>query len=148
VTFRALHQGLILAGFAGIALSVLGALLYVLQSRQLKSHQPGRLLFALPSLDRLDRLHFRALSFGLILFSTGLLSGLFRLKGLADLARFAKDPTVVLSLLSCGLYWAVLVVRASSLRRGHKIAVGTLVVFVFLVVTLLTTYVCPVGHTA
>lgn len=136
--FAALHLGLILAGFAGIVVSVSTAGLYLVQSSQLKSRHPGRMLFALPSLDKLDRVHFLTLSTGLILFSLGLLAGASRVTDFEGLVRALKEPTVVLSMISCALYWIVLVVRASALRRGHKIAVGTLLVFVFLLATLVS----------
>lgn len=143
--FALIHQGLILAGFAGIAVSVSSAVLYLIQSAQLKSRHPGRILLALPSLEKLDRVHFRALSFGLILFSLGLFAGVSRVTDPAGLLRAAKDPTVVLSMISCAFYWIILVVRASALRRGHKIAMGTLLVFIFLLATVVGTYTVPTG---
>ncbi len=138
MNFVCVHLTLILGGFAGILLSVLSAGLYLIQSAQLKSRHPGRILLALPSLDKLDRMHFRALSFGLILFSFGLLTGASRVSDFAGILRALKEPTVILSMISCALYWVVLVVRASALRRGHKIAVGTLLVFVFILATLVS----------
>lgn len=129
------HTSLILSGFAGLIIAVSGAVMYLLQSAQLKSKHLGRIFLKLPSLNALDRLHFSALSWGVILFSLGILSGILWAKDMKELGEVLKDPKVVLSFLTCLLYWVVLSFRLSALRRGQKIAVGTVLVFALLFVT-------------
>ena len=84
------------------------------------------------------------LSFGgVILFSLGILSGLFWASDIKELNGILKDPKVALSFLTCFLYWVIVSLRLSSLRRGQKIALGTLLVFVLLFVTFMSASVVP-----
>ncbi len=137
------HTGLIAAGFAGFILAVAGAVMYLLQSRQLKSKQLGRVFLKLPSLSTLDRLHFTALAWGVVLFSLGILSGLAWATEMREVGSVLRDPKVALSFLTCLLYWVILAFRLSALRRGQKIAVGTLLVFALLFVTLMSSTYAP-----
>ena len=49
------HITLALVGIAAFVLNFAGALMYLLQERQLKGKRPGRLYYRLPSLPTLDR---------------------------------------------------------------------------------------------
>ena len=140
-----LHIGLILTGFSSLVIAVSTALMYLLQSAQLKSKHLGKIFLKLPSLDTLDRIHFRTLAWGVILFSLGMLMGLLWVKNSNELKRVLKDPTVVLSFLTCFMYWVILSFRFSALRRGQKIALGTVLVFALLFLTLLTSNIAPTG---
>jgi ABC-type transport system involved in cytochrome c biogenesis permease subunit len=137
------HTGLIAAGFAGFILAFAGAAMYLLQSRQLKSKSLGRVFLKLPSLGTLDRLHFTALAWGVVLFSLGVLCGLVWAHERQEIADVLKDPKAPLSFLTCLFYGAVLAFRLSALRRGQKIAIGTLVMFALLFVTLMSSTVAP-----
>lgn len=137
------HFGLVLAGLACLLTSVLAAALYLWQSRQLKSKHPGWSLMRLPSLEALDRVHFRSLLWGAGLFSVGLLAGVVWATDLDELNGVWRDPRALLSLATCGLAWVIASLRVSALRRGQKIAAGTLVVFVLLSLTIASSYVAP-----
>jgi ABC-type uncharacterized transport system permease subunit len=91
----------------------------------------------------LDRLHFRSLSAGVVLFSLGILSGFLWAKQSREVGELIQDPKVLLSFLTCLLYWMVLGFRMSHVRRGKKIAAGTALVFVLLFVTILSSYYAP-----
>ena len=140
-----LHIGLIFTGLASIAVSVSSAVMYLLQSAQLKSKHLGKIFLALPSIDALDRLHFRSLIWGVILFSLGILSGLFWAGVVQESKDVFKDPQVILSFLVCATYWVVLSLRLSALRRGQKIAYSTVLIFSVLCIALVTSYFCPAG---
>ena len=140
-----LHISLILTGFSSLIIAVSSALMYLLQSAQLKSKHLGKIFLKLPSLNTLDRIHFRSLAWGVILFSLGMLMGLLWVKNANELKQVLKDPTVVLSFLTCFMYWVILSFRFSTLRRGQKIAIGTLLVFALLFLTLLTSNIAPTG---
>ena len=140
-----LHIGLIFAGFAGIILSVIGAILYLLQSSLLKSKHPGKIFLKLPSLSALDALHFQSLSWGLALFSLGILIGFFRAHNISEMNLAVKDPNVLLSFLACLLYWVIFSLRLSAIRRGQKIAIGTLLVFILILAMLASPYYSPSG---
>lgn len=135
-----LHLGLILCGLAGLLTAVSSAMMYLLQSAQLKSRHPGSTFFKLPSLDSLDRVHFVSLIWGTLLFSLGILSGILWARDLRELGRVFYDKKVILSLATCLMYWGILLLRFSSLRRGQKIAVGTVFIFILLFVTIVSSH--------
>jgi ABC-type uncharacterized transport system permease subunit len=135
-----LHVGLLFAGLAGFSAAFSSALMYLIQSTQLKSKHPGRAFLKLPPLESIDRIHFHALTFGVILFSLGILTGLFWASNLNELHQAWTDPKVKLSFATAALYWVLLAFRMSALRRGQKIAIGTLLVFVALAATFFSTH--------
>ena len=137
------HLGLIFAGIAGLATAVGSAVLYLWQSSQIKSKHLGNIFLNLPSLDALDRVHYRALVAGVIFFSLGILTGILWATDLRVVGSLWRDPRVSLSFLTCFLYWVIAGVRITSLRRGQKIAIGTLIVFGLLFITLISTYYAP-----
>ena len=137
------HLGLIFGGLAGFVAAVSSAIMYLWQSSQLKSKQPGQTFLKLPSLDMLDRIHFRSLVWGVILFSLGILTGVIWASGLREMGSLFADPKVILSFATCFMYWIIVSLRGSSLRRGHKIAVGTLVVFLLVFLTIASSYYAP-----
>lgn len=137
------HFGLILVGLAGLVTAVLSAALYLWQSSQLKSKHPGRSLMKLPSLDMLDKVHVRSLIGGVGLFSMGLLAGVVWATDLRELGGLWRDPRATLSLITCLLFWVIVSVRLSTLRRGQKIAASTLIVFVLLSLTIASSYIVP-----
>lgn len=139
------HISLMLAGFAGLIVAVFSAGIYLFQSYQLKSKHLRPAVFKLPSLDILDRVHFRSLSFGVIFFSLGILAGFFWAHDLQGMSEIFRDPKVILSFFTCLLYWLVFLVRLSALRRGQKIAAGTVLAFGLLVVTFLSNHHAPMA---
>ncbi|MBI4433100.1 MAG: cytochrome c biogenesis protein CcsA [Candidatus Omnitrophica bacterium] len=132
LTMLWLHTGLIWSAVLAMMLAAMSAGLYLVQSSQLKSKHPGKILLTLPSLDRLDRIHIQSLTTGFVLFLAGILSGLFWAERKESLNEVLKDPRAILSLLTCALYGVVLAFRASALSRGQKIAAGTVLIFFLL----------------
>lgn len=135
-----LHLAFVFAGLTLFVVAVSSAALYLFQSRQLKSHRPGRIFLNLPSLDALDRIHAWSLVAGVLLFSIGLLSGFFWAESERKLSLMGRDLTVVLSAAACLLYWGIVALRVSSIGRGRKIALGTLGVFALLFLAVLNAH--------
>ncbi len=125
--------------------AALSAVAYLLQSYQIKSKHLGKIFLRLPSLEALDKLHSTPLFLGVVLFTLGILSGLIWAKQLREWNEVLKDPTALSSFLACFLYWIILAVRLSALRRGQKIAVGTVLIFVLLFFSLIGSSYCPLG---
>lgn len=138
-----LHMSLIFTGIAALVLAMISAVLYLTQSRELKSKHPGGISTTLPSLERLDLFHFKALTVGVVLFTLGILSGFFWATDMRRIGDIWKDSKVLLSVFTCLMYWAVLSIRAGQLRRGQKIAIGTLLIFVLLVATWMSSLYAP-----
>lgn len=135
-----LHLGFVLTGLAGLLTAVSSAMMYLLQSTQLKSKHLGTIFFKLPSLDILDRIHFISLIWGIILFSLGILSGVFWAQNLQELGQIFRDPKVILSMVTCLAYFLILCLRFSAMRRGQKIAIGTVIVFILLFMTIVSSH--------
>ena len=138
-----IHFGFILAGLAGFVAAVSSAIMYLWQNSQLKSKHPGQNFLKLPSLDTLDKIHFTSLAWGVILFSLGILTGVIWATGLKELGALFRDPKVILSFITCAMYWVIVSLRGSSFRRGHKIAAGTLVVFLLVFLTIASAHYVP-----
>ncbi len=132
------HATLILTGFAALVISAASAAMYLLQAKQLKSKHLGRIFSKLPSLSKLDRMHFLTLFFGVVFFTAGILGGFLRAGQLKGLSNLLADPKVLLSIWTCFLYWVVLGVRLSTLRKEQKIAMSTVALCIFLVLTLVS----------
>ena len=137
------HLSLVLLGVGGLVAAVLSAGLYLWQSFQLKSKHPGASFMSLPSLDALDRAHFRTLTAGIILFTLGLLTGLIWAGDLRELNKLWLDPRAILSLVTCLFFWAIVSVRLSTLRRGQKIAVSTVIAFTLLSLAIVSSHIVP-----
>ena len=134
------HAGLLWAGSFAFILAALCSVLYLVQSGELKSKHPGTFFLKLPSLEKLDRTHFRMLTIGFVLFFFGIVSGLFWAERKRELAELWNDPRVILSFMTFLLYGVVLGFRLSALRRGQKIAAGTILIFLLLLASLLSAH--------
>jgi ABC-type uncharacterized transport system permease subunit len=73
-------------------------------------------------------------------FKVGILSGILWAKDRMELAQMLQDKKVILSLATCFMYWGILALRVSAMRRGQKIAIGTVLVFVLLFVTIVSSH--------
>ena len=138
-----IHTSLITSGVLGLIISFSSAVMYLLQAAQLKSKKFDSVFFKLPSLEALDKIHFRFLSGGVVLFTSGLLTGFFWAKNLNALGGILTDPEIILSFLTCLVYWIVLSFRLGAASRGQKIAIGTVFSFLLLFVTIASILFAP-----
>jgi cytochrome c-type biogenesis protein CcsB len=129
------HIGLALVGIAAFVLNFAGALMYLLQERQLKVKRPGAFYYRLPALETLDRLTYRALALGFPFLTVGLVLGALW-AGTAWGTVFTFDPLAMLSFLAWVIYAATLAGRAAAGWRGRRAAYFSIVGFAALVLTL------------
>jgi len=129
------HIGLVLLGIAAFVLNFAGALMYVLQERQLKAKRPGKLYYRLPDLETLDRLTYRTLALGFPFLTTGLILGVLW-AGRAWGSVFAYDPLALLSFVAWTIYAGTLAGRAAAGWHGRRAAYFAIIVFAALVLTL------------
>ncbi len=115
------HVVLALLGLAALVLNFAGAVMYLLQERQLKAKRPGTVYYRLPSLETLDRVSFRALSLGFPFLTAGLLLGVLWAHA-AWGSVFAFDPVALLSIGMWVVYAATLSGRATGVWRGRRAA--------------------------
>lgn len=122
------HVSLTLLGNAAFALACGGAFMYLLQERQLKSKQHGRLFHRLPSLKQLDDLCHLALSLGFPLLTLGLLSG--ALLAHSTWGTFVTwDGKQIWSIITWIFYAALLHGRLVGGWRGRKAAILSIIGF-------------------
>jgi cytochrome c-type biogenesis protein CcsB len=129
------HVVLALVGLAALVLNFAGAMMYLLQERQLRGKHPGALYYRLPSLDTLDRLSVRTLSFGFPFLTAGLLLGVVW-AGTSWGGLRAGDPLAVLSPVAWVVYAATLSGRMTGRWRARRAAYFAVAGFCVLLVTL------------
>ena len=129
------HVSLVLIGMAALVLNFGGALMYVLQDRQLKSRRPGKIFYSLPPLDALDRLTYATLAAGFPFLTAGLLIG-FLSAGRPGVGHSLADPLAAISVVMWLVYSLTLVGRAVGFWRGRRAAYCAIAGFGVLLVTL------------
>ncbi len=113
------HVVLVLLAYTALSIGFLHAVLYLVQSRQLRRRSFGLLFRRLPSLERLERLSVGAVQLGVPLLAAALVWGQLWMYDLAHrlppaLARRLSpyDPKILVS-------WVILLVYAVGLA-GHR----------------------------
>ena len=130
-----IHVVLALLGLGALVLNFAGAVMYVLQERQLKARRPGAVYYRLPSLETLDRLTYRTLTLGFPFLTAGLLLG--ALWGSAAAGRaLAFDPLTILSVVMWIVYAMTLSGRAVGAWRGRRAAYFAILGFCALLLSL------------
>jgi ABC-type uncharacterized transport system permease subunit len=124
-----LHVALLLAAYAGLLLSLLASLLYLIQERRLKQKSPT--LTWLPPLETTDQIAHRALLFGLPCMTAGLLIGSLIAEVTVGVSYF-RDPKILLAFAMWLVYIAMIHIRRISGLRGRRAVY--LSSFVFLIV--------------
>src|SRR5512136_211007 len=125
---------LALLGNAAFALTFCAGLMYLIQERQLKSRNLGRLNFRLPSLELLDDVAFKSILFGFPLLTLALISGSLW----AEHARgsfFTWRPREVWSVVSWVIYAGLVYARVSAGWRGRKAALLAILGFCLVLFT-------------
>jgi ABC-type uncharacterized transport system permease subunit len=129
------HVALALLGLAALVLNFAGAVMYILQERQLKAKRPGAVYYRLPSLETLDRLTYRTLTLGFPFLTAGLVLGVLGART-AWGSIFTLDPLVLLSYGMWVVYAATLAGRAIGAWRGRRAAYFAIAGFCVLLLTL------------
>jgi cytochrome c-type biogenesis protein CcsB len=130
-----IHVVLALLGLAALVLNFAGAVMYVIQERQLKAKRPGAFYYRLPPLETLDRLTYRALTLGFPFLTAGLLLGALW-AGASSGRPFHLDPLTLFSVVMWIVYALTLSGRAVGLWRGRRAAYFAIVGFCALLLSL------------
>lgn len=139
------HIALAMVGIAAFVLNFAGAVMYLLQERQLKAKRPGTFYYRLPSLETLDRLSYRTLALGFPFLTTGLILGALW-AGTAWGSVFTFDPLAALSFVAWVIYAGILAGRAVAGWHGRRAAYFAIAGFAALVLTLGAGLVLPGKH--
>ncbi len=110
--------------------------MYLIQEHQIKSKKSGVFLRRLPSLEILDELNYRSLTFGFPLLTVGIVTGSVW-ASYAWGSYWSWDPKETWSLITWFLYAALLHQRLAIGWRGKKAAMMALVGFMAILFTFL-----------
>ena len=123
------HVALSMFGYAAFTLAFAVALAFLLQERQLKTHQLGSLFYELPSLVELEKLVFVTVRTGVLALGLGLLGGL-AWKAAAPNVQVGMDPKVNISLAVLGYFSMIWLLRQKQIIVGRKSAYAILLGFI------------------
>jgi ABC-type uncharacterized transport system permease subunit len=112
------HVALVLVGYAALMLTAVTSILYLVRERQLKAKKPGG---TLPPLATLDVLMSRALSIGFVFITLAVIAG-STWASIESGTRWIRDPRIIISLLTWGLYLLIVFFRVTAGWRGRKAA--------------------------
>lgn len=138
------HVTLAFLGNAVFCVAFFASLIYLFQEKQLKGKKVGSFFRLMPSLETLDHLNYRSLSWGFPLLTLGMLSG-------AVWAQHAWgyfwiwEPRPILSLF-CWVLYAFLLHYRSVGWRGRRAATLTILCFTVLFVSFLGVHFLPGRH--
>ena len=130
----ALHVLLVLLGYAGLALTAIASIFYLVRERQLKTKTVSRLFERLPPLGTLDNLITASMGFGFVFITLGVIVGstwAFIEFG----TRWIGQAKIAISLITWLFYLVMIFLRMTAGWRGRKAAVMALSVLGFSVLT-------------
>jgi ABC-type uncharacterized transport system permease subunit len=129
-----LHVSLVLVGYAGLLITAVASIFYLVQERHLKKKKKSRLFDRLPPLGVLDSLITSSMGFGFVFITLGVIVGstwAFIEFG----TRWIGQPAIAISLLTWALYLVMIFLRVTAGWRGRKAAVMALCVLTFSALT-------------
>ena len=136
-----IHVVLAFFGYAMFTMAFGAGVMYLLQERMLKSKKFSSLYHRLPSLETLDAINYRCLTFGFPLLTMAIISGAVWANS-AWGGYWRWDPKEVWALITWFVYAALLHGRLTVGWRGRRAAIFAIigfgcVIFTFLGVSLL-----------
>ena len=127
-----IHVGLAFLGNAFFAMTFLFGIMYLIQEHYLKSKKVGGLYFLLPSLDILDELGYRCLTYGFPLLTLAIITGALWAEYVWG-SYWSWEPRQAWSLITWFLYAALLHGRLTVGWRGRKAAIYSISSFLILI---------------
>jgi len=128
------HVLLAFSGDAIFAIAAIAGVMYLLQERMLKSKRFSGLYYRMPSLEVLDTINYRCLTFGFPLLTMGMISGAIWANA-AWGGYWRWDPKETWALITWFLYAALLHGRLTIGWRGRRAAIFAIIGFLCLLFT-------------
>jgi len=132
----AVHTILAFLGYAIFAIAFGAAIMYLIQERFLKKKKLGAMYQKLPSLDVLDEINYRCLTFGFPLLTFAIITGAIWAET-AWGTYWSWDPKETWALITWFVYAALLHGRLTTGWRGKKAAILAIIGFFVLLFTFL-----------
>ena len=136
------HSTLAFVSYATFAVAFGAAIMYLIQEHFLKSKRLGALYQKLPSLDVLDDINYRCLTFGFPLLTVAIITGAIWAET-AWGTYWSWDPKETWSLITWFIYAALLHGRLTTGWRGKKAAILSIIGFCILLFTFLGVNLLP-----
>ena len=137
-----IHSSLAFLSYATFAVAFGAAIMYLIQQHFLKRKRLGALYQKLPSLDILDEINYRCLTFGFPLLTIAIITGAIWAET-AWGTYWSWDPKETWSLITWFIYAALLHSRMTIGWRGKKAAILSIVGFFILLFTFLGVNLLP-----
>jgi ABC-type transport system involved in cytochrome c biogenesis permease subunit len=137
----------IFLGYAAFMVSFILSIMYLTQERQLKTKNFGLLFNSLPSLETLDALMWKTITFGFPLLTIGLVTGTIWAKTSNILGElWYLDSKVLLGAFTWLVYAALLHLRLGASFHGTKVACVTIACFVIVLLTFIGPFLIGSRH--
>ncbi len=136
------HSSLAFISYATFAVAFGAAIMYLIQEHFLKKKRLGPLYQKLPSLDVLDEINYRCLTFGFPLLTVAIITGAIWAET-AWGTYWSWDPKETWSLITWFIYAALLHGRLTTGWRGKRAAVLSIIGFFVLLFTFLGVNLLP-----
>jgi len=130
------HVTLAFLGDAVFGIAFIAGIIYLIQERMLKSKRFPALYYKLPSLDVLDSINYKCLTFGFPLMTMGIISGAVWANS-AWGGYWRWDPKETWALITWFWYAALLHGRLTVGWRGRRAAIFAIIGFLGLIFTFL-----------
>jgi HemX protein len=130
-----LHLILLLLGMVGLSVAFMASLMYLVKWSQLRHKRGLSAAVTVPSLERLETVHHRAVTAAFPLFSSGLALGLLLVLQTGRMPW--SDPKVVSAALLWCSFCLLLLVRYLLHVRGRWVALLTVLAFLLMIATVL-----------
>jgi cytochrome c-type biogenesis protein CcsB len=130
------HTVVAFLGYASFTVAFAAGVMYLIQERFLKQRKLGAMYQKLPSLDKLDDINYRCLTFGFPLLTLAIISGAIWAET-AWGTYWSWDPKETWSLITWFVYAALLHGRLTTGWRGRKAAILAIAGFFVLLFTFL-----------
>jgi cytochrome c-type biogenesis protein CcsB len=137
-----IHSSLAFLSYATFAVAFGAAIMYLIQQHFLKKKRLGPLYQKLPSLDILDEINYRCLTFGFPLLTIAIITGAIWAES-AWGTYWSWDPKETWSLITWFIYAALLHCRMTIGWRGKKAAILSIAGFFILLFTFLGVNLLP-----
>ncbi|MDA0991828.1 MAG: cytochrome c biogenesis protein CcsA, partial [Verrucomicrobia bacterium] len=117
-------------GYALFSLTGILAVVYLVQDRNLKHKQTGRIIGIFPPLETLDQVIGRQVGFGFLMLTLSIVTGVLLIHLNGGGVEWLSDPKIIAITTTWGVYAVLVHLRGSGDRHGKSIAVVTLIGFV------------------
>lgn len=136
--FFPIHVFFATLGDACFIIAFFVSISYLIKEGLLKEKEVTGIFNRFPSLERLDDLNFKVITFGFIALTIGMVSGFAWLQYTKG-TWFIMDPKVIFSVITWFFYVVIVHLRFISGFRGKKLALGAIIGFIIVTFTFIGT---------